>query len=69
MAQMGTLVTDFNLIKPGVLHRANGGYLLVDARKILSAYVLGSAQAGLEKRSYQDRVASGLHVHGQHHFS
>jgi lon-related putative ATP-dependent protease len=35
LAQMGTLVTDFLLIKPGSLHRANGGYLLVDARKLL----------------------------------
>jgi lon-related putative ATP-dependent protease len=34
-AQMGTLVTDFLLIKPGALHRANGGYLLVDARRLL----------------------------------
>ncbi|MBL8673957.1 MAG: AAA family ATPase, partial [Rhodospirillales bacterium] len=36
LQQMGTLVTDFMLIKPGALHRANGGYLLIDARKILS---------------------------------
>jgi lon-related putative ATP-dependent protease len=35
LAQMGTLVTDFLLIKPGSLHRANGGYLLIDARKLL----------------------------------
>jgi lon-related putative ATP-dependent protease len=35
IAQMGTLVTDFLLIKPGALHRANGGYLLVDARRLL----------------------------------
>ena len=35
IAQMGTLVTDFLLIKPGALHRANGGYLLIDARKLL----------------------------------
>lgn len=35
VAQMGTLVTDFTLIKPGALHRANGGYLLLDARKVL----------------------------------
>jgi lon-related putative ATP-dependent protease len=35
LAQMGTLVTDFLLIKPGALHRANGGYLLVDARRLL----------------------------------
>jgi lon-related putative ATP-dependent protease len=35
MAQMGALVTDFNLIKAGALHRANGGYLILDARKVL----------------------------------
>jgi lon-related putative ATP-dependent protease len=35
IAQMGTLVTDFLLIKPGALHAANGGYLLIDARKLL----------------------------------
>jgi lon-related putative ATP-dependent protease len=35
IAQMGTLVTDFLLIKPGALHRANGGYLLLDVRKVL----------------------------------
>jgi lon-related putative ATP-dependent protease len=35
MAQMGALLTDFNLIKPGALHRANGGYLIVDARQLL----------------------------------
>jgi len=35
-AQMGALMTDFTLIKPGALHRANGGYLLLEARKLLS---------------------------------
>lgn len=35
-AQMGTLHTDFTLIKSGALHRANGGYLLLDARKLLT---------------------------------
>lgn len=34
-AQLGALVTDFNLIKPGALHKANGGYLVLDARKVL----------------------------------
>ncbi|NTW81853.1 MAG: AAA family ATPase [Chlorobiaceae bacterium] len=34
-SQMGTLVTDFTLIKSGALHRANGGYLLIDARRLL----------------------------------
>ena len=35
-AQFGALFTDFNLIRAGALHRANGGYLLLDARKVLS---------------------------------
>jgi len=35
MARMGALTTDFNLLKPGALHRANGGYLILDARKLL----------------------------------
>lgn len=35
ISQMGTLFTDFTLIKPGVLHQANGGYLMLDARKVL----------------------------------
>lgn len=34
-AQMGTLVTDFTLIKSGALHRANGGYLILDARQVI----------------------------------
>jgi predicted ATP-dependent protease len=35
-ARLGTLVTDFSLIQAGSLHRANGGYLVIDARKLLS---------------------------------
>ncbi len=34
--QYGTLVTDFNLVKPGALHRSNGGYLLIDALKLVT---------------------------------
>jgi lon-related putative ATP-dependent protease len=35
--RMGALLTDFLLIRPGALHRANGGYLLLDARKLLTS--------------------------------
>jgi len=35
LSEMGALLTDFNLIKAGALHRANGGYLIVDARNLL----------------------------------
>jgi predicted ATP-dependent protease len=34
-AQFGQLVTDFTFITPGALHKANGGFLIVDARKLL----------------------------------
>ena len=34
-SKMGALTTNFNLIKPGAFHRANGGYLLLDARQVL----------------------------------
>lgn len=37
IAQFGTLITDFSLIKPGALHLANGGYLVLDARKVLTS--------------------------------
>lgn len=36
VAHMGTLQTDFTLIKPGALHKANGGYLVLDAEKVLT---------------------------------
>lgn len=33
--QYGALIADFTLIKAGALHKANGGFLLIDARKLL----------------------------------
>jgi lon-related putative ATP-dependent protease len=35
VSQMGALLTNFTLIKPGALHEANGGFLLLDAQKLL----------------------------------
>ncbi|MDU8925760.1 AAA family ATPase [Alisedimentitalea sp. MJ-SS2] len=35
-SHMGSLMTNFTMIRPGALHRANGGYLVLDARRILS---------------------------------
>ncbi|MDR7483227.1 MAG: ATP-binding protein [Armatimonadota bacterium] len=35
--EFGALVTDFTMIKPGALHRANGGYLILQARDLLLA--------------------------------
>ncbi|WP_323848006.1 Lon protease family protein [Nitrogeniibacter mangrovi] len=36
VARMGTMVTNFNLIRAGALHRANGGYLVVDANRLFA---------------------------------
>ena len=36
ISQMGTLVTDYRFIKSGALHKANGGYLIIDAQKLLT---------------------------------
>ncbi len=33
--EYGTPVTDFNMIRPGALHRANGGYLMLDVDRLL----------------------------------
>ncbi|MFO7951756.1 MAG: ATP-binding protein [Bacillota bacterium] len=35
--RFGTVVTDFTMIKPGALHRANGGYLILQARDLLTS--------------------------------
>lgn len=53
MAQFGTLVTDFTLLKPGALHEANGGYLLVDAHKLLTQPY---AWEGLKRALYSNQI-------------
>ncbi len=35
ISRFGALVTDFTLIQPGAMHRANGGYLVLDALEVL----------------------------------
>jgi lon-related putative ATP-dependent protease len=34
-AELGALITDYTMIRPGALHRANGGYLILDVLKVL----------------------------------
>ncbi len=36
VSRMGALVSNFNLIRAGALHRANGGYLLLDANRLFA---------------------------------
>ncbi|WP_151704868.1 Lon protease family protein [Nitrincola alkalilacustris] len=35
LSEMGSLQTNYTLIRPGALHRANGGYLVMEAEKLL----------------------------------
>lgn len=50
-AQMGTLFTDFTMIRPGALHRANGGYLILDAHKLLTQpYAWETLKRALQSR-------------------
>jgi lon-related putative ATP-dependent protease len=54
IAQMGALLTDFSLIKPGALHLANGGYLILDARKVLlQPYAWEELKRALQARQIQ----------------
>jgi lon-related putative ATP-dependent protease len=50
--QFGMLVTNFTMIKAGLLHKANGGYLMLDVRDVLSKPM---AYEGL-KRSLKNGV-------------
>lgn len=61
MAFQGALLTDFTLIKPGVLHRANGGYLILDALKVLnSPYAWEGLKRALQFR--QIRIESPVQM-------
>jgi lon-related putative ATP-dependent protease len=63
IAQMGTLVTDFLLIRPGALHKANGGYLMIDARKLLlSPFAWESLKRAL--KAHEIRVEAPAEMSG-----
>jgi predicted ATP-dependent protease len=51
-AHFGSLVTDFTLVKAGALHRANGGYLLLEAKDVLRNFMAWeSLKKALKSRS------------------
>ena len=57
ISQMGSLVTDFTLIKSGALHRANGGYLVLDALKVLTQpYAWEALKRALRSREIDIRT-------------
>lgn len=61
LTQMGTITTDFTLIRSGALHRANGGFLLLEADQLLEQPY---AWQGLKRalRSGQLKLSSLEHM-------
>ncbi|MEJ2677640.1 MAG: ATP-binding protein [Gemmatimonadota bacterium] len=62
-ARMGMLLADFNLVKAGALHRANGGSLILDAHRVLAEPKVWDAL----KRAVHDgevRIESLAHAMG-----
>ena len=63
-AQLGAMSTDFAMLKPGSLHKANGGYLIINALELLTNIfswdalkrALESDQARIENIGDQFRV-------------
>src|SRR5699024_7586853 len=52
--QMGVTSTDFTRIKPGILHQANDGYLIIQVRDILTnAYVWEGLKRALKHQQIQ----------------
>ncbi|HEX8987917.1 MAG TPA: ATP-binding protein, partial [Rhodocyclaceae bacterium] len=63
IAQMGTLLTNFTMIRGGSLHRANGGYLMLDALKVLmQPYAWEGLKRALKSR--QVRIESLGQIYG-----
>lgn len=63
IAQMGMLVTNFTMIRAGALHRANGGYLMLDALKVLmQPYGWEGLKRALKSR--QVRIESLSQIYG-----
>ncbi len=62
-AQFGAMVTDFTQIRAGALHRANGGYLVVEAKDLLSNAVSWEA---LKRalRSHEVRIEEPASFYG-----
>ncbi|HEX8988494.1 MAG TPA: Lon protease family protein, partial [Rhodocyclaceae bacterium] len=63
IAQMGMLITNFTMIRAGALHRANGGYLMLDALKVLmQPYAWEGLKRALKSR--QVRIESLSQLYG-----
>lgn len=51
--QLGSLLTNFTLIRPGSIHQANGGYLIIEIRKLKNE---PHAWEGLKRALYAKKI-------------
>ncbi len=59
---MGAQVTDFTMLKPGSLHRANGGYLMTEAYHVLTnPYVYDSLKRVIKTKEIRTEDVSELY--------
>jgi lon-related putative ATP-dependent protease len=61
-AQFGALTTDFTLLKPGALHKANGGYLVIPVLDMLKLMLPwdGLKRALRERRAFMEDASEQL---------
>ncbi|MDO6562345.1 AAA family ATPase [Amphritea sp. 1_MG-2023] len=58
-SEMGALTTNFQLIRSGALHRANGGYLVLESEKLLEQpFVYGALKRAL--KSHEIRIENPM---------
>lgn len=62
-AHFGALRTDYSMVQPGALHKANGGYLIVDARDLLR-HPFGWEQLKRALRSEEVSIESPAELSG-----
>jgi predicted ATP-dependent protease len=61
VARQGVLATNFRLIRPGALHRANGGYLIADLRHLLGEpYAWEALKRALKRRQIRIEDVAGF---------
>lgn len=61
-AQFGALVTDFTMLKPGAMHKANGGFLVIPVLDLLKLMVPwdGLKRALRERRAFMEDAVEQL---------
>ena len=60
-AYLGAYFSDHTMLKPGSIHHANGGYLVLNARDLLTSLACGrdsSGRSGTERSGWKTQLCS-----------